>query len=116
MFQFGEILTLGICLVTIAYLLTNRRPIRALRMFRPLVIPFCLMAVAWTATVLEGVPAGGEGAPSIVFWQQSASVVRAGGLVSELLNLTEHLAYAAAGIWLLVVLWRALRAPAEAVS
>jgi hypothetical protein len=114
-FQFGEILTLGICAVTAAYLLTNRRPIRALRGLRPFVVPFFLMAVAWTATVLEGIPGGGN-VPTIIFWEQSPSVARAGGIVSELLNLVEHLGYMAAGLWLLVMLWRAFRAPPEAAS
>ena len=114
-FQFGEILTLGICAVTAAYVLTNRRPIRALRGLRPFVVPFFLMAIAWTATVLEGIPSADEGTPSIVFWQPSAIVARAGGIVSELLNLVEHLCYTAAGIWLLGSLWRVFRARSETV-
>ncbi len=113
-FQFGEILTLGICAVTAAYVLTNRRPIRALRGLRPFVVPFFLLAIAWTATVLEGIPVGGT--PTIIFWEQSPSAARAGGIVSELLNLVEHLGYMTAGVWLLVILWRASRAPPEAVS
>lgn len=114
-FQFGEILTLGICAVTAAYVLTNRRPIRALRGLRPFVVPFFLLAIAWTATVLEGIP-GGASTPTIIFWEQSPSAARAGGIVSELLNLVEHLCYMTAGVWLLVILWRAFRSPPEAVS
>jgi len=117
-FQFGEILTLGLCAVTAAYLLGNRRTIRALRglrALRPFVVPFFLMAAAWTATVLEGIPSRGEGA-TIIFWEESPDVARAGGFVSELLNLIEHIGYATAGIWLLVVLWRAFRTPREALS
>ena len=114
-FQFGEILTLGICAVTAAYLLTNRRPIRALRGLRPFVVPFFLMAVAWTATILEGIPGAGS-TPTIIFWEQSPSAARAGGIVSELLNLIEHLGYMTAGAWLLVILWRASRLPSEGIS
>ena len=114
-FQFGEILTLILCAVTAAYLLGNRRTIRALRALRPFVVPFFLVAVAWTATVLEGIPGPGEGA-TIIFWEESTDVARAGGLTSELLNLIEHIGYATAGVWLLVVLWRAFRTPREAPS
>ncbi|HUU93642.1 MAG TPA: hypothetical protein VM238_20820 [Phycisphaerae bacterium] len=113
-FQFGEILTLGLCAVTAAYLLGNRRTIQALRALRPFVVPFLLMATAWTATVLEGIPSRGEGA-TIIFWEESADVARAGGFASELLNLLEHIGYATAGVWLLVVLWRAFRTPREAL-
>jgi len=113
-FQFGEILTLGLCAVTAAYLLGNRRTIRALRSLRPFVVPFFLMAAAWAATVLEGIP-GRTGGATIIFWEESADVARAGGIASELLNLVEHLGYAAASICLLVVLWRAFRTPREAM-
>ena len=114
-FQFGEILTLGICAVTAAYVLTNRRPIRALRGLRPFVVPFFLLAIAWTATVLEGIP-GAASTPTIIFWEQSPSAARAGGIVSELMNIVAHLGYMTAGLWLLVILWRAFRSPPEAVS
>jgi len=113
-FQFGEILTLGLCAVTAAYLLANRRSIRALRALRPFVVPFLLMAVGWTATVLESIPGNGDTA-SIIFWEESPAAVRAGGAVSEALNLVEHLGYMAAGVWLLVILWRAARRPREAM-
>jgi len=112
MFQFGELLTLGLFLVTCAYLLMHWRTIAALPALRPLVIPFLLMAVATLATVLEGIPAGAA-TGQIIFWEQSPQVARAGGWVSQLLNLLEHTAYAGAGVWLAVALWRR-RSAAEA--
>jgi len=113
MFQFGELLTLGLFLVTTAYLLLHWRTTTALPILRPLVIPFVLMAVAALATVLEGIPtefATGH----VIFWEQSPQVVRAGGWVSQALNLVEHVGFAAAAVWLAVVLWRR-RTAAEVV-
>jgi len=105
MFQFGEVLTLGLFLVTAAYLLLHWRTMGALPILRPLIIPFLLMVVAALATVLEGVPSGAA-TGQIIFWEQSPQTVRAGGWVSQTLNLVEHVAYAASAIWLAVVLWR----------
>ena len=115
-FQFAEILTLGLCAVTVVYLLTNRQRIRALRGLRPFVAPFFLLAVAWTATILEGIPAAGDSAAHIVFWEKSTEIVHTGGIVSQVLNLIEHLGYMVASVWLLVVLWRAFRSPRGAAS
>ena len=114
MFQFGEILTLGLGTVAAIYLLTNRGDIARLPPLRVLVIPFILMAVAWVATVLEGIPGGG--APTIVFLQGSATIAHQGGLASELLNVVEHLAYTATAVALLVGLWRARRPEQEGTS
>jgi len=114
-FQFAEILTLGLCAVTAVYLLTNRRRIRALRGLRPFVAPFFLLAIAWTATVLEGIPAPGDAAAYITFVEKSTEVVHAGA-ISQILNLIEHLGYMVASVWLLVVLWRAFRSPRGAAS
>ena len=114
MFQFGEILTLGLGTVAAIYLLTNRGAIARLPALRVLVIPFILMAVAWVATVLEGIPGGG--ARTIVFLQGSATIARQGGLASELLNVVEHLAYTAAAVALLVGVWRARRLGREGTS
>jgi len=113
-FQFGEILTLILCAVAAAYLVASRRPIRSLRALRPLVVPFFLMTVAWTMTVLES-PLSDDGAWTISFGEESADVAAARGLLSETLNLIEHLAYTTAAIWLLVVLWRAFQTPREAI-
>jgi len=115
-FQFAEILTLGLCAVTAVYLLTNRQRIRALRGLRPFVAPFLLLAVAWTATVLEGIPAPGDAAARITFVEKSTEVVHAGAMSSQILNLTEHLGYMVASVWILVVLWRAFRSPRGAAS
>ena len=112
MFQFGELLTLGLFLVTCAYLLLHRQAIAALPALRPLVIPFLLMAVAAAATVLEGIPAS-SAAGQIIFWEQSPQVARAGGWISQSLNLVEHVGFAAAAIWLAAVLWRRSSARAE---
>jgi hypothetical protein len=112
-FQFAELLTLGLCVATAVYLLTNRRRIRALRGLRPFVAPFLLLAVAWTATVLEGIPGGAPA--SITFVEKSTEVLHAGP-ISQILNLIEHLGYMVASVWLLVVLWRAFRSPRGAAS
>jgi hypothetical protein len=105
MFQFGELLTLGLFLVTVVYLLVHRRTIASLATLRPLIIPFLLMALAALATVVEGIPAGAA-RDQIVFWEESPAVVRAGGWVSTALNLVEHVGFAAGAMGLAIVLWR----------
>jgi hypothetical protein len=113
MYEFGEILTLAICVVAAVYVLTNRRRIGQLQSLRPFVFPFMLALVGWIATVVEGIPQGGPGLPTLVFWTSSPGVVAAGGSFGEVFNALEHVCLAASGVWLLVVLWRGRGAAQE---
>ncbi len=111
--QFGELLTLGLCVITALYLLIHLRTVTAVPALRSLILPFLLVFVAFVATVLEGLPAGGNLA-EIIFWEEGPAAVERGGWPSALLNLVEHLGYAGAAVSLAVILWRRQRTPAEA--
>jgi hypothetical protein len=115
MFQFGEILTLAICGVTVAYLIANWRRIRSLPALAPYLGPFLCLLTAWITTVAEGLFLSGEQLPLVVFAQESILVATQSPF-SELLNFVEHAAYAAAGIWLLILIvrdsWNRAEAPA----
>ena len=102
MFQFGEMLTLTVAAVTVTYVLVHRRQVGRLPGLRPLMGPFLLMAVAWAATVLEGLGETAEPGHYIVFLQAATTP----GIVGQALNLVEHVAYAAACVWLLLVALR----------
>ena len=115
MFQFGEILTLAICAVTVIYVLSNWRRIRALPALRPFLGPFLLLVVAWIATVVEGFFLQGQGVPILVFNQESTFIAHQ-NLFSELFNLIEHLGYAAAGVWFFVLTWRVFQGGRESPS
>jgi hypothetical protein len=110
MLQFGELLTLGLCAVTALYLVLHRRQIGDVPGLRPLVFPFLLVALAFLATVLEGIPAGGDVA-QIIFWERSPQTVARGGWLGGVLNLLEHAAYLGAAVALAVVIWRRPKKP-----
>jgi hypothetical protein len=112
MFQFGEILTLALSLITLVYVLTSWRRLFAQPMLRPFIGPFLVLMVAFVSTVVEGAFMQGAGIPWIVFEQDDISIAHA-GLASELLNLAEHVSYAVAAIWLFVAIWREYRRPRE---
>ncbi|MFO8014527.1 MAG: hypothetical protein R6X20_14610 [Phycisphaerae bacterium] len=105
MLQFGELLTLGLCTVTAVYLVLHRRQIGDVPGLRPLVFPFLLVALAFLATVVEGIPAGGD-VTQIIFWERSPQAVERGGWLGALLNLLEHAAYLGAAVALAVFVWR----------
>jgi len=111
MLQFGELLTLGLCIVTAIYLVLHRRQIGAVAALRPLLVPFVLVTVAFLATVVEGLPAGGEVA-RIIFWERSPEAVQRAGWLGGLLNLIEHLSYLGAAISLATIVWKRRKAPA----
>lgn len=108
MFQFGEILTLTLGLITVVYVLTNRPRICAQPMLRPFVMPVLILMVAFVSTVVEGVFIQGDNIPWIVFGQESIPVAYE-NLASESFNLVEHTAYTVAAIWLLAATWRGLK-------
>jgi hypothetical protein len=105
MLQFGELLTLGLCVVTATYLVWHRRQVAEVPGLRPLVLPFLLIAAAFLATVVEGVP-GGADAARIIFWERSPQAVQRAGWIGSLLNLFEHAAYLAAAVALALAVWR----------
>jgi hypothetical protein len=111
MLQFGELLTLGLCTVTAVYLVLHRRQIGDVPGLRPLVFPFLLVALAFLATVLEGIPGGGGGVAHIIFWERSPQTVARGGWLGAVLNLVEHAAYLGAAIALAVIIWRRRKKP-----
>ncbi|MCX5683183.1 MAG: hypothetical protein NT049_05800 [Planctomycetota bacterium] len=112
MFQFGEILTLALSLITLVYLLAYRRRIRAEPALRAFVGPFLILMVAFVATVAEGAFMQGADIPVIVFGQENISIAHA-GTASEWLNLIEHTSYALSAIWLYVAIWRLYKRPRE---
>lgn len=115
MFQFGEILTLAICIVTIAYVLANWRRIQLLPALKPFVGPFLFLVVAWFATVIEGLFIEGPNIPILVLGQESIGVAHQSPY-SELLNLAEHVGYAVAGIWMFLLVRRCFRNPGRAAA
>jgi hypothetical protein len=108
MFQFGEILTLALSLITLVYILTYRGRIIAQPMLRPFIGPYLVLMVAFVSTVVEGAFMQGADIPWVVFGQEDISIAHS-GLASELLNLTEHVSYAAAAIWLFVAIRQVCR-------
>jgi len=106
MFQFGEVVGLAIAVMATVYVLTNWHRILALPSLKVLLIPFFLMVAGCLTTVVEGIPSGGAGLPHIVFWQQSPQVTAGAGAFGLVFNLLEHLCLAAAGVSLLLALWR----------
>lgn len=115
MFQFGEVVGLAIAAMATVYVLTNWHRILALPSLKALLAPFFLMVAGWLCTVVEGIPSGGAGLPRIVFWQESPQVTAGAGAFGLVFNLMEHLCLAAAGVSLLLALWRA-RSTAHAES
>jgi len=109
MYQFGELLTLGLSLLVGVYLLVHRRLVAGHPLLRAMVWPFLCLLAANVATVVETIPATGLGG-QIIFWEASAEVVRQGGWMSEVLNLFDHLGYAALAAALLTVILRQSRA------
>jgi len=110
MLQFGELLTLGLCAVTAVYLVAHRRQVADVPSLRPFVVPFVLVVAAFLATVLEGLPAGGD-ATNIIFWERSPETVQRGGWLGALLNLVEHAAYLGAAVSMAVIIWRQRKRP-----
>jgi hypothetical protein len=115
MFQFGEILTLALSLITLVYILTDRSRIIAEPLLRPFIGPFLVLMVAFVSTVVEGAFMQGAGIPWIVFEQDDISIAHA-SLASELFNLAEHMSYAVAAIWLFVAIWRVCKRPRETLA
>lgn len=107
MFQFSELLTLVSGLVMLVYLAYHAHRVAGIAHLRLLVLPVVLTAVAWIATVLEGVFLPAVPAHDLVVLQQ-ASIVSAhiGGPIAHALNLVEHLACAAAALAMLLALVR----------
>lgn len=105
MFQFGELLTLGLCTVAVVYVALHRRQINQVPGLRPFLVPFVLVTVAFLATVVEGLPGGGD-ASQIIFWERSPEAVQRGGWLAEALNLVEHTVYVAATVALALLIWR----------
>jgi len=105
MFQFGELLTLGLCAVTMIYVVLHRRQVGQVPGLRTFLVPFVLVAVAFLATVVEGLPGSG-GAATIIFWERSPEAVQRGGWLAAVLNLVEHAAYLGAAVVLALLIWR----------
>ena len=115
MYQFGELLTLGLSLLVGVYLLVHRRLVAGHPLLRAMVLPFLCLLVASVATVVETIPATGLGG-QIIFWEASAEVVRQGGWVSEVLNLFEHFGWVSFAAVLLFVILRHGRTRAKTHS
>jgi len=105
MFQFGELLTLGLCAVTGVYVALHRRQVNQAPGLRTFLVPFVLVTVAFLATVVEGLPGGGD-AVQIIFWERSPEAVQRGGWLAAVLNLVEHAAYMGAAVALALLIWR----------
>jgi len=103
MFQFGELLTLAIGVVALAYVVANWRRIRSLPTLRPLVIPFVLIALSWLFTVVEGVFLTNVPFGQILMLQPSVGGSAEAGTGGQILNLLEHLANMSGAVALLVV-------------
>jgi hypothetical protein len=113
MFEFGEILTLAVAIAAAGYLFPNWRRIRAHPTLRQLMGPFCVLLLAWIASVLKGVTVG-SAAAILVFERDTADLVHNFGPWPQVCNLIEHAAIAAAAVWLLVIVWRTSHPATEA--
>jgi len=107
--QFGELLALGLCVVTVLYVLMHRHVFRDVPTLKPFLLPFILVVVAFAATVVEAIPTGDIA--QIIFWEESPAATQRGGWPSEVLNLLEHMAYAGSVILLALAIWRRRTAP-----
>jgi hypothetical protein len=110
MLDFGELLTLAICGIAIAYLVMNwqrisRHPV--LSSFRG---PFLVTFVGWVATVVEDFLREHRGGFTLVFTHtQEAQTLGPAPVPTQVFHCIAHLAYAVAAIWLLVLILRAFR-------
>ena len=113
MFQFAEILTLSIGIITAVYVLAHWRSIRANPHLGPLVGPFLLMLLSWVATVVEGALISSPQTPVLFLAQPSMGVTAAGGTWAHAWNLVEHTSLTLSGVWLMVSLLRMSRRARE---
>jgi hypothetical protein len=106
MFQFGEVLTVVIAAVALAYLLANWGRVRAVPWLRPLVVPFLLVAVGWLWSVLEDIAVSGSPQPLFALVRDRPSQGGASSAWASACNALEHVFCAAAALGLLAAMWR----------
>lgn len=106
MFQFGEVLTVTIAVVALAYLLSNWRRVRAVPSLRRLVLPFLLVAAAWLWSVLEDIAPGGPSHALFVLIRDRPGEDGAASAWASACNVLEHVFLGASALALLGTMWR----------
>jgi hypothetical protein len=108
MLEVGELVTLAVACVTAAYVVTRWRSICAQPTTRAFLGPFLLLGLAWIATVAEDIFWVGPGWQIFIFGRETLIRPPAPPL-TMFFHLTEHAAYAVAGIWFFLLVLRAVR-------
>ncbi len=106
MFQFGEILTLGIGIVVLAVLGLRWRRLWGSPTQRPFILPLALMAASWVFTVVEGITPEHAQQATLILYSESAGR-GADPPWTQFCNLLEHLTATAAAVALLVAVLKA---------